>query len=196
MVAARINNRRDILLLLLYSPGASGKTNEPITGRTRLTKLLFLFKQEALEHFRKGTDISEDNFYQFFPWKFGPFSSQVYDDLTFFILRNFITTTSTDEESLPESAEEWERWLNEAEDGFSGELTEYQDESFFLTPQGVDFTNALYQTLTPAQRELLKEFKTRVAAAPLRALLKYVYRTYPGMTEESEIAEDVLDGNP
>ena len=111
----KINNRKDILLLLLYSPGVSDRINEPIIGRTRLVKMLFLFKKEAMQHFSKGTLISDENFYQFFPWNFGPFSSQVFDDLTFFLLRGFIEpTTSTDDESLPESAAEWERWLEES----------------------------------------------------------------------------------
>jgi len=192
MASVNINNRRDVLLLLLYSPGISGQFNEPITGRTRLTKLLFLFKTEALEHFRKGTEITDENFYQFFPWRFGPFSSQVYDDLTFFILRDFIATTISNEESLPESAEEWARWQEEAEGQFQGDVSVYQEETFILTPKGVKFAEELYASLSSAQKDLLKSFKLRVANAPLRALLKYVYKTYPKMTDESEIAGDIL----
>jgi len=48
---SRITNRRDILLLLLYSPGVSSQVNEPIAGRTRLVKMLFLFKKELLGQF-------------------------------------------------------------------------------------------------------------------------------------------------
>ena len=76
MTPNRIDNRRDIMLLLLYSPGVQNETNEPIVGRTRLVKMLFLFKTEALKHFRSGTALNESEFYQFFPWNFGPFSSQ------------------------------------------------------------------------------------------------------------------------
>ena len=50
----KLNNRKDILLLLLYSPGKTGKFNEPIVGKTRLIKMLFLFKKEALSHFSRG----------------------------------------------------------------------------------------------------------------------------------------------
>ena len=63
---ATLNNRKDILLLLLYSPGKTGNPNEPIVGRTRLIKMLFLFKKEALAHFAHGTEISDENFYEFF----------------------------------------------------------------------------------------------------------------------------------
>jgi len=48
---SRITNRRDILLLLLYSPGVSSQVNERIAGRTRLVKMLFLFKKELLGQF-------------------------------------------------------------------------------------------------------------------------------------------------
>lgn len=110
--AKTIDNRKDVLLLLLYSPGRTDSPNEPIDGRTRLTKMLFLFKEEAFKAFRAGTSINEENFYQFFPWNFGPFSRDVYDDLTFFELRGFIEKGESEEETLPEAAAEWDRWLN------------------------------------------------------------------------------------
>jgi hypothetical protein len=34
---------KHILLLLLYSPGNSDHPNEPLVGRTRIIKMLFLF---------------------------------------------------------------------------------------------------------------------------------------------------------
>jgi hypothetical protein len=152
----RINNRKDILLLLLYSPGKTNEYNEPIIGRTRLVKMLFLFKNEALEHFRRGTDINEDNFYEFFAWDFGPFSTQVYDDITFFMLRGFIESTLTEEESLPESAAEWDLWLERAGVKESFDTIEiYQEESFKLTERGITFTKRLYEALSSNQQELL-----------------------------------------
>ena len=61
-----INNRRDILLLLLYSPGQYEEINRPIVGRTKLVKMLFLFLEEALKDFRRGTKITEIIFITFF----------------------------------------------------------------------------------------------------------------------------------
>lgn len=195
MSQARIDNRRDILLLLLYAPGASGAINEPIVGRTRLVKMLFVFKQEALGHFRAGTKITEESFYQFFPWDFGPFSTQVYDDLTFFLLRGFVKSSATDEDPLPESAAEWEQWVS-----VSGtrdrdeEIDPYEEEAFSLTEKGVAFTKQIYDLLSDAQRRLLAQFKTRFSAVPLRAILRYVYTKYPDMTEESKIRGEILGG--
>ena len=190
---AKINNRRDVLLLMLYSPGKTRKVNEPIVGRTRLVKLLFLFKREALPHFRRGTEISEENFYEFFPWDFGPFSTQVYDDLTFFILRGFIDSSGVEDEPLPESAAEWEEWMQRSGNKQTiDEFNAYEEESFTLTEKGVNFTRAMYDLLSPAQRQLLQDFKARLGAAPLRAILKYVYTTYPETTDRSKIKGEVL----
>jgi hypothetical protein len=193
MPTTKIDNRRDILLLLLYAPGKSGAINEPIIGRTRLVKMLFLFKQEAMKHFRAGSEITDDNFYQFFAWDFGPFSTQVYDDLTFFILRGFVNSTGADEEPLPESAAEWQEWISLSGAGQSGEeIDPYEDEAFNLTEKGVAFTKPMYDSLSNAQRQLLQNFKVRLGAAPLRAILRYVYTTYPAMTAQSKIKEEVL----
>jgi len=191
----QINNRRDILLLLLYSPGKTDQPNEPIIGRTRLVKMLFLFREEALPYFRKGTEVSidEKNFYLFFAWNFGPFSREVYDDLTFFTYHGFIEQKDTEEEALPESAAEWEKWLTMSRPDSSEEnLFEYDEQVFSLTDRGVTFTRRLYEQLSAEQKRLLREFKARIVKAPLRALLQYVYKNYESMTIKSKIREEVL----
>ena len=193
MRSVRIDNRRDILLLLLYSPGIRDDANEPIVGRTRLVKMLFLFKAEALQHFRSGTDINEDNFYDFFAWNFGPFSSQVYDDLTFFTLRGFIETEETTEETLPESAAEWHRWLtSSAADDEESSFVSYDEQQFRLTDKGVQFAARLYDGLSQTQKRLLKQFKERLNRTQLRAILRYVYEKYPDQIERSQIKGQVL----
>jgi len=178
---------------MLYSPGRRQRVNEPIVGRTRIVKMMFLFKQEALSHFRRGTQITEDNFYEFFPWDFGPFSQQVYDDLTFFTLRGFIEVSEAQEEALPESAEEWHEWLSKSGAGVDpSEPEEYHEEEFRLKDKGIEFAASLYETLSASQRQLLKEFKSRLTSTPLRAILRYVYERYPPMTNQSKIKEQVL----
>ena len=192
-----IDNRKDLLLLLLYSPGRSGELNEPIAGRTRLMKMLFLFKEEALVHFRAGTQITAENFYDFFPWNFGPFSRDVYDDLTFFELRGFIERTDTDEETIPEAAAEWDRWLTLSR-AYSADdaVTEYDEQEFRLSPKGVQFAAELYESLSLDQRRLLKEFKGKLNRIPLRAILQYVYENYDKQTTRSQIKERVLGRRP
>lgn len=196
MAHAKINDRKDVLLLLLYSPGRTESFNEPIVGRTRLVKMLFLFKAEGLRHFRKGTELTEDTFYKFFPWNFGPFSRDVYDDLTFFLLRGFVEAEPADEESLPESAAEWEEWLRTS-GGSSpeAEVDPYHEEVFKLTDAGVNFSESLYTELSASQKRFVRQFKARLTAAPLRAILRYVYETYPEQADRSQIRGSVLRTN-
>ncbi|MFW6155164.1 MAG: hypothetical protein ACOC95_08110 [Planctomycetota bacterium] len=192
-MVGKIDNRKDILLLLLYSPGRADEVNEPIVGKTRLVKMLFLFKEEAMHHFRRGIDIADEEFYQFFPWSFGPFSRDVYDDIEFFVLREFIESRDSDEDALPESAAEWEEWLSSSRpDSSEDSVREYNEEVFQLTPAGAKFASDLYQALSPGQKKLLREFKRRITNAPLRAILKYVYENYEDMTAKSEIREQIL----
>ena len=189
----RINNRKDILLLLLYSPGVQGNYNEPIVGRTRLMKLLFLFKKEALSHFQRGTDINDDNFYKFFPWDFGPFSTEVYDDLMFFTLRGFIESSDSEDEALPESAAEWAEWMSKSGIQPDDEnYNEYEEETFRLTDKGEAFTKPMYDTLSNSQKRLLVDFKKKLTSAPLRAILRYLYDKYPDTTERSKIKSEIL----
>jgi|SRR5882672_4303251 len=196
MARAKINDRKDVLLLLLYSPGQTDSVNEPVVGRTRLVKMLFLFKNEALKEFKHGTEITDENFYSFFPWSFGPFSTEVYDDLTFFVLRGFIEAEPAQEEALPESAAEWEEWFKTSGgQSLDEEVAPYVEEVFQLTPMGEQFTEELYRSLSDSQQRFLKQFKARLCAAPLRALLRYVYETYPNQTDRSQILNSVL-GRP
>ena len=154
--------------------------------------MLYLFKKEALKEFNYGTAINEDNFYQFYPWDFGPFSAQVYDDLAFFILRGFVQSSISEDVSLPESAAEWEKWLDQSGADDAEEIEEYQEEEFTLTDKGVRFTTPLYKSLSPNQRIHLREFKKRTGAVPLRALLRYVYSKYPEDTSQSKIKDKLL----
>lgn len=185
-----IDNRRDILLLLLYSPGNSPQINEPIVGRTRLVKMIFLFKNEVWKKFKGNIPLTEDNMYEFFAWNYGPFSSDVYTDITFFILRGFIERNYSNQESLIESVEEWNFWLKTYAD--ENAAKEYQEEEFKLTEKGISFTNELYDSLSDNQKNILKEYKARISNMPLRALLRYVYREYPNQTTKSVIKDDIL----
>ena len=186
----KIDNRKDYILLLLYSESVRKRVNEPIVGRTRLTKMLFLFKEELLEKFRHDQN-GTIAFYEFFPWSFGPFSSQVYDDLKFFQLRDFICSIDDDSETSPESVAEWE-FASELEDSSDSNFTEYVEQRFTLTEKGCRFAEQLYADLSANQRNLLREFKSRTSTVPLRALLKYVYSEYPDQTTKSKIKESVL----
>lgn len=186
----KIDNRKDYLLLLLYAEGKSGQCNEPVVGRTRLTKMLFLFKQELLERFKRNDD-SLIPFYEFFPWNFGPFSSQVYEDLKFFQLRGFLDIQDDEAETSAESVAEWE-YASELAEGQNSNFTEYVEQRFSLSQKGCRFAEQLYVQLTATQKSMLRDFKVKTASVPLRALLRYVYSEYPDQITKSKIKESIL----
>jgi len=75
-LASQRINRSDMLLLLLYAPGLSGKIMEPIKGKTRLQKEVFLAQKEL----RKAGIFT---YYPFRPYKYGPYSIELYDDIEY-----------------------------------------------------------------------------------------------------------------
>lgn len=188
-----VTNRKDIMLLLLYSPGKTDSVNEPIIGRTRLVKMLYLFKKEALPQFKKGTEIHDDNFYNFFAWNFGPFSDEVYSDITFFTLRGFIKAEVAGEDASTEEVEEYEQWIEMTKaPALSADAEEYREEVFSLTEKGEGFAKQLFESLSMGQKILLKSFKEKLNDASLRAILKYVYTQYPEGTSKSLIKDEIL----
>jgi len=152
--------------------------------------MLFLFKQEVLAEFASGTDITEENFYKFFPWDFGPFSRDVYDDIAFFQLRGFIQSEASEEESLPEAIAEWDKWRDETE--IESDVTIFEEQIFTLTDKGSAFAAKMFARLTEAQQKLLRTFKGRLGSASLRGILRYVYREYQDQTVKSKIKSRVL----
>lgn len=157
-------------------------------------KALFIFREEVLSTFAKGTKVTQESFYEFMPWNFGPFSTQVYDDLTFFVLRKFISARVGNDEALIESREEWEKYISETEMDYSTaeSVDEYAEETFQLTQKGVDYVRAsLLPLLSTHQKELLRQFKRKMQGS-LRAILRYTYEQYPSYTEKSKIKDKVL----
>lgn len=185
-----IDNRKDILLLLLYAPGKEKIINEPITGRTRLTKMIFLFQKEWLSLFKKNIKMQDDEFYNFFPWNYGPFSKEIYEDLSFFHLRKFISKKPSEEEATIEAASEWSEWISINEEQESA--TEFSEDTFSLDEKGLNFTKSMYESLSDDQKNLIEKFKSETQRLSLRALLKYVYSKYPDFTEKSKIKDEIL----
>ncbi len=159
--------------------------------------MLFLFKKEAIKKFKKNTSINEDNFYEFFAWNFGPFSKDVYDDLTFFENIDFVTRSDSESYTSPEDAAEFFEWVSQSDSDFEineVSVDEYKEEIFSLTQKGVDFSRGLFDGLSGEQKSLLKAFKARINKASLRAVLQYVYENYEQYTEKSKIKDDILGG--
>lgn len=72
-------DKKDWILLLLYSKG-SQSINEPIMGRIKLMKELFVISQI----------IKPSNFYSFVPYLYGPCSFEVYEDLEILVRNGLV----------------------------------------------------------------------------------------------------------
>lgn len=81
-------NRMDILLLLLLAKGPTGTINEPINGKTRLQKELFLSQ-------KKLKDLGVSRPYPFRPYHYGPYCKEIYNDLEWLKKNGIIEERST-----------------------------------------------------------------------------------------------------
>ena len=188
---------KDILLLLLYLPGKNPEINEPIVGRTRITKMMFLFEKELLKNFN---NISLDSLPEFFAYNYGPFSKELLDDIRFFQAINFIKEdVISDGASSEEEVGEYVYDIYEDLDlsneiviedvGYPGET------QFYLTDKGIKFVEDKLLSndqFTDDQLQILKMFKKKINTQSLNQILTYVYKKYEEMTTNSYIRDKIL----
>ncbi|MEO0080117.1 MAG: HPr family phosphocarrier protein [candidate division WOR-3 bacterium] len=177
----RLSDRKDILLLLLYVRGRLGRLAEGICGTTRILKLLFIADQEL------DTGSLVRNPYRFQPYRFGPFTGAVYDDLAVLIDAGLVRREHLDEEGTPVI-----QCNAELDEGFAsnGLTTLYR-----LTHKGREFARTLLEEVRSRRPNLepgLEIVKRQFGALPLKELLRYIYTRYPEFTTESEILKRVL----
>jgi uncharacterized protein YwgA len=67
-------NRMDLLLLLLFADGNECEANEPVEGKTRLQKELFLSQKMLKDH-------KIEKPYSFRPYRYGPYCKDIYSDI-------------------------------------------------------------------------------------------------------------------
>lgn len=190
---------KDILLLLLYLPGKTGKDNEAISGRTRLTKMIYIFEKEIKDNF---DNLDKKSMPEFFAYNYGPFSRELFDDLQFFINIGFIEEDEVDIELNNKKLNEedyYEYKYNISEEIGYGEIDEETIEneatlySYELTEKGCSYVkNNILNNITSDQRELLIRFKKKVNTLTLDSLISYVYNKYPEDAEESKIRVDYV----
>jgi len=187
---------KDLLLCFLYSPGQEEGINEPIVGRTKLTKMMFLFEKEIYSHFFK--DDVDITLPEFKPYYFGPFSKQLFEDLAFFESVGIIQTNATAIPISPadkiESEEVFDFDSNEDwSEACFDEVEKYELE-YRLSKNGTKYVeDKVWDVLTQKQQEKLQAFKAQINKISLDALLRYVYNKYPEETTKSKIAGKYLN---
>ncbi len=173
--------------MLLYARGSSGKLGEPITGVTRLNKLLFLLEKEAGDNY-KG--------FEFTPYKMGPYSSQINPVL------EFLTTFPDPKNPLVELKEghvqsgtnvEQSQYIEDlaSSEDKSVELNKYNTATFNLTEQGKRLAEEIWRAAPADVKQSVEKVKQKYTPLTLKDLLRYVYSAYPEMTVKS-IIKDTL----
>jgi len=179
--------RRDLVLFLIGLCPGTDRTDSELGGMTRLQKYLFLLEKEA------NLKPSGDGF-GFEPYKAGPYSAKLYDDLEFLENIGLLESESTGSATAPERAE-LEKLTFDDLMGESAEESEdaFGERRFRLTPAGVERVRKLLAegTLNPVA-DGVKKLKARYGGYSLSDLLYHVYTKYPEMAEESEIRDHVL----
>lgn len=147
-------HRKLLPLALMYA-----NDKEPIEGRTRLQKMVFLMQQRLEE---RGDEPLKSHEYEFFAYDYGPFSKQLYDDLDTLMDQEFI---EGEEEELSSGNVKYDYHLKS--DG--SEFVEHQ--------QGTDDARTIL--------ELAQEIKTQYNDMLLSDLIDEVYSEYPEYAENS-----------
>ena len=178
-------NRKDLLLLLLFSPGPSGQDAEPINGRTRLMKLLFLLQED----FRSDKLLNLDRNYNFQAYHYGPFTKDVYDDLEFLENVGLIEVVSKGDASPVDQNEE-EKLVDDTTIGEDSDEIGlvFKEESYTLTDRGIAFVK---EKLAPEVPEhlltIIHDLKTKFGEMPLKAILRYVYSAHPEYAAKTKL---------
>lgn len=157
-----IDRRTDVVFLLfLYA--------EEVEGVTKLQKLLFLIEQET-----KFFQAYEDSVaFEFAPYKMGPFSEHVYEELEF-----LLSLEAIESEPL---------------DATAPELTDsnFSEKRFSITSKGRKIASELETQLESEYRNELQTLVEEYNALSLAELIEYVYSEYPSYAAESEILDEL-----
>ncbi|WP_440009171.1 DUF4065 domain-containing protein [Halomicrococcus sp. SG-WS-1] len=159
-----IDRRTDVVFILFYF-------GEQIRGVTKVQKLLFLVEQET-EFFE---EYESDVAFNFAPYKMGPFSEHVYEELHFLLQLDAIEAEKISAHGSEEN-----------------EDTDLSNKKFEITPKGQKIATELVDILDEEYQEEIRKLVAQYNEQPLRELLQYVYTEYPEYATESKIKEEVF----
>jgi len=185
-----IRNKADLLLALLYAGKALSpdqQFSEPIAGITRLEKLLFLLKKD--EGFLKAVPDPERNDFHFVPFRMGPWTHEVYDEVDFLESLGLMTKESRDKRSAADAAHDDELFSEMVLDKYQKTAADVEEEIevFSLTEKGRKKATEIWSRLTEEEKRRIINNKKKFNKMDLRQFLRYVYKKYPEYCTESEI---------
>lgn len=188
---ARVASRRELLLLLI-GVDPTAQRSGIVSGITRLQKFLFLLDRE--ENVRPG-----DADFNFEPYKAGPYSPTLYDDLELLENLGLIHSEGGAESTITESTDINRLSFEDLMGGFDElnvgpmKADSFEERRFTLTDKGRARIEKLLASSDhgPAV-DGIRRLKSKYSQYSLRDLLRHVYRKFPDMTTESEIIDSVL----
>jgi uncharacterized protein YwgA len=144
-------DRQLIPLALMYA-----NDEQPIEGRTRLQKMVFLIQKEFEE---SGDSIPGK--YQYIPYDYGPFAKKLYDDIDELVEKQVI-------EEDPETIED-------------GKVKYF----YALGPRGEEFLDNWSESERDEVQEVAERIKKEYNQMSLPTLIEKVYSNYPDFAENS-----------
>lgn len=190
-----LTSYEDLILWILAVPGKLKKKYEPIIGRTRLVKTIFLFEKEVKPLFFKNK-LTDEQVDEFEPLHFGPFDSKIYNAINFLCryrlikIKRISHNENAPEEEILEFEWDQDRVQIETLEEFDGRV-----ERFEISDLGKRYIEGSdSDRLSNNQIELLTKLKERVNSISLKILLQYVYKNYPETITRSIIKEEILNG--
>jgi hypothetical protein len=185
-----IRNKTELLLGLLYAkdgPTTSERNPAPIVGITRLEKLIFLAKLE--QGFLR--DVPDQQDFHFVPFKMGPWTQEVYDEIDFLESLGLLAKEQRSELSVEDEAHNEELFSDLVLDKYqkSSIALDETTDAFQLTAEGKKKAAEIWARLSVEERQKLMSIKRRFNNMNLKQFLRYVYNKYPEYTSASEIKE-------
>ncbi len=174
-----IDSGYDLFMLLLYARPDHGARE--VAGTTRLMKEIFLLTQS--DEFREVA--SRD--LPFKAYDYGPFSPKVPEAVDLLASHGLV---KIDERKIPEPgaiAEVADDVVAEVEMSSAPTVPRRVLPVYSLSDKGERVAQALWNSLTPEERDRVLQIKREYNALPLRTLLKRVYKAHPEMTKKSTI---------
>lgn len=192
-------SKQELLLLLLGLEGTSVSA-KGIGGITRLQKLLFLLWKEA------GIQEVESGF-EFRPYKAGPYSRKLYDELEWLenlgLIKSEVQGEATEAEAVELEELSFEQLMGDDAHPFQDDVSRseastadtFEERRFTLTNKGLKVVESL--AAKPGSKPFtdgIRRIKSKFANYSLQDLLYHVYTKYEaeGWTSESEIRDNVL----
>jgi uncharacterized protein YwgA len=174
-----VEDMADLLVVLLYAPGRSGLM-EPISGITRLQKLVFLLQQNI----GPGAIVDDAKSFIYQPYKMGPFSKDLLETLEQLKAVGVVVSKRLEYWISDDADDDTE------DDDLENDLPFHKVESLQYSLSdglGQQVGEGLWEGLKESQKKEFKKFKSFFNSLSLRQLLIYTYERFPKYAKKSTI---------